>query len=350
VALTGVPMLLVGEEVLRRAHSLAEAEAVLRRYRPAALWTFVLTDLKAGQAEAVESSRDHFSVRPMESHNLVQTNHLLDPALQSLDEASVGIKMNSIYRRKKAFETLDRAPGHGASVAAIASILAYQHDPQGELEADRDVLKAHTIQTVILTAHGGQAGQVLLSEDKAPAASGRYASFAFPDLFRFPAGPLDFSEADPTHTPPAKRRHQREIAKAFHAYFDQKDLSKALHLLQGHHTLDADLFRAVARYQQGFFLDAYSLAGAALSDPRFLTEPAYLRQSLGWVKLASLLQLGQEKKDEARRLAEHLKEEQPADGRLKDLVRRVATGQPPLSSELRLKFEFFSGDLSGSMH
>lgn len=89
IGVNGVPMVLIGELVLRGARTLDEAVAILRAHRPAILWTFVLTDLRSGEARAVESSSRHFLERRMSGPSFAQTNHALHPETERLDRKSV---------------------------------------------------------------------------------------------------------------------------------------------------------------------------------------------------------------------------------------------------------------------
>jgi hypothetical protein len=342
--LSGVPMMFIGELVLRRATNLAEAEVILRKYRPALLWTFLVSDLKTGEIISVESSRRNFSVRRMESPSLVQTNHVMSESIKGEEFISLGTKINSIYRMKKAFATLETKKI--ASMATVAQILGHQANPAGEMQPYHDVMKAHTIQTVIFDSHRGVPGHVYVSIDPAPTASGRFAQFEFKNLFEG-AGSLGYKIADPNQTSPAKRERQREISLAFSAYFDEKNLPKALSLLEKHQTFGAQLFRAVVFYQQEKYLEAINAVDFALKDPRHLTEPTYIRQSFSWVKLAALLALGGSKKEEAKSLAARLVEEGPENQRLSELASAVASGKDPHHSLLRLTYEFFSGDIGG---
>lgn len=340
--LAGVPMMLIGEIVLRGARTLKEAEEILRRHRPATLWTFVVTDLKSGEAIAVETSRRHFSARGMSDGSLVQTNHVMNEEVRKDELISLGTKMNSVQRMKTAHRGLDALRGN-ATVDKMAAILAYQADEQGEMVAYRDILKAHTIQTMLFESLNGRPSQVLVSQDQAPAAGGTFVRFGFEALMA--GGPLSFEVVNPTHLSAQKRQRQIETSLAFQAYFDEKNIPKAIGLMAGQRTLDAALFRASAKYQDGFYQDAIHSADEALANPRHRDEPAYIHQSLKWVKLASLLRL--EKVAEARTLAALLRDESPENPRLRELAERVAEGRPVPERLLKIAFEFFSGDLGG---
>lgn len=345
-SLNGVPMFYIGELVLREAKSLEEAVKLLDRYRPGPLWTFVLNDLKTGEAMAVESSGEHFAVRKMEGGIFAQTNHVMHQSVREDEFISLGTKLNSVYRMKLALEKLEEMRGSAVGPGGLARILSYQEDADGELSAYHDVLKAHTIQTVLLSASGGKPEKVYLSADRAPTAAGKYAAFDWEVLFSAPKGPRAFELVDFVKTPPEKRARQREIAEAFHTYFDQHRFTDAAKLLEGHASLDAFLFRAIAHYQAGEFEESLSIARQALHNPRFLAEPVYIRQSVDWVRSAALLRLG--RTSEAKSVAESIQRSDPQNLRLREFSHLVATGKKiPDWMLSNIAFEFFSGDMSG---
>jgi hypothetical protein len=345
-SLYGVPMFFIGELVLREAKNLQEAEEILRRYRPAPLWTFVVSDLKTGETMAVESSGSHFAVRRMDSGLFAQTNHVMHQEVREHEFISLGTKLNSVHRMKIALQSLERLKGSSLEVAAFAKILSYQEDPQGQLSAYHDILKAHTIQTVLLSSAKGQPGNVYLSSDPAPTAAGRYQGFDWKSLWAQTEAPRNYEVVDFVKTPPAKRARQREISRAFHEYFDKHDFLGAAKLLEGHASLDAFLFRAIAQYQAKQFEESINIAQQALNNPRFLSEPSYIMQSVQWVRIAALLRL--QRFGEARSISENLRDSNPPNLRLKEFVELIASGKEPPAWMLKnIAFEFFSGDMSG---
>ena len=337
--LSGVPMVFIGELVLRKARSVAEAVEILRATRPAVMWTFVVTNLRTGEAVAVESSPRHFELRQIENGRFVQTNHLMNAPTRETEFVSLGIKMNSIYRMKRAFELLRRE----APLASVAETLGYQEDKGGRLNAYYDILKAHTIQTALLEA--GKDGQRLyLSVDEAPTATGRFAAFDLGKLWQHTATP-QFEIRDFARTPAETRKRQRQISDAFALYFDHHRLTEAAALVAEHGTLDAAYFATVTLTQQDRWQEALHSAEAILGNPRFLAEPAYIRQSIAWIKTAALVRLG--KRGEAQAAAESLLGENPENVRLRDFCRMVAEGRTPPAWMMRFSFDFFSGDLHG---
>lgn len=344
--LSGVPMFMIGELVLREAKSLAEAEAILRKYRPAPVWTFVVTDLKTGEAMAVETSQEHFAVRKMESGVFSQTNHIMHQEVREDEFISLGTKLNSIHRMKLAMDMLEKLRGPAVNAESFANILAYQEDKAGQLSAYHDILKAHTIQTVLLGARNGTPEKVYLSADAAPTAGGVFNAFDWNALWTPAKAPRAYEVVDLTRTPATKRERQREISQAFHAYFDQHDFESAAKFLEKHNSVDAYLFRAIAMYQAKRFEESIHITQQALNNPRWVAEPAYILQSVQWVRVAALLQLGRD--GEAQVIAAKLVESDPPNLRLKEFAGLVAAGKSLPGWMLQnIAFEFFSGDMSG---
>lgn len=341
ISVFGVPMVMIGELVLRQARSIDEAVEILRKNRPAILWTFVLTDLNRGEAAAVESSSRVFLVRRSDGKAFAQTNHVLHEEARARENASYGILTNSKFRYDYLLRELPGATG----ASSLAKLLAYQEDPLGQLSAFHDVLKSETIQTAIFEAHPAQETTLSLSIDPAPASAGRYALFSVPKLLAGNAP--SFELRDYVQTPPDKRQRQSTIAEAYRRYFDERQFAESAALLASQRTIDAALFRCVAMAAAERFADSLRLADEALRDPRFTAEPAYIRDSLTQVKLVSLFRLHRD--EEARALAQTVVEgkERAPKGGLLEIARRIVNRESVPAWRLDLQFDFFSGDLSG---
>lgn len=347
ISISGVPMALIGELVLREAKTVDEAIDALRRYRPASLWTFVLTDLKNGDAAAVESSSTVFLTRRRQGKYFVQTNHAMHAESRGSENSPFGVEANSLFRMEQAFRMLESEPPTGAG--DLAKILAYQEDPLGQLSAYHDVLKSETIQTVLFEARPGGEPTLAVSIDPAPASSGRYAEIPLAQFWK-PDAP-EWQPRDFLHTPDDKRHRQLTIADAHVRYFDRHEYAEAAALLASQRTLDAALFRCVAMAAAGRYADSLRLAEEALRDPRYTGEPVYIRESLIRVRLVSLFRLG--RGSEARALADSVVEETsrgkagPSKQKLAEIARRILNHESVPEWMLALHFDFFSGDLSG---
>ena len=181
ISLTGVPMVLIGEMVLRYAHDLQEAEEILKKHRPANLWTFVITDLKKGEARAVESSSRHFLTRVWDGNVFAQTNHAMNEKSREWENSSGGFEANSVFRMEQAQKILRESALRGKS--ELVKALSYQSNASGEMEAYHDILKSETIQTVLFEASPEGDLSLALSAEEAPAPSGQYAEFRLSSLW-----------------------------------------------------------------------------------------------------------------------------------------------------------------------
>lgn len=335
----GVPMFFIGEQVLRTARNLDDAVEILRQNRPSPLWTFVVNDLKTGQAIAVETSRKHFEVRRMQGSVFVQTNHLQNAPLLPWERISFGTKWNSVFR----FETAtQRAQSGGAQLRTVAGILSHQSDSSGQLSSYWDVLKAHTIQTLLIEKKGASV-RVLASADDAPTSGGKFVALSASQLWN--KGALSYTLETPTLVPPKARENQKAISRAFSRYFDHHDFGGAIAQLASHRTLDAALFRATAELQAKNPEASLEEARLALENPRFRSAPAHILQSLERVQLLALWSAG--KRQEARDLAQKIVDRGYARPALLEVAKAIRENRDPPRGVRRPVFEFFSGDLGG---
>lgn len=340
VGVYGVPMIMIGELVLRHAHNLDEAEEILRRHRPASIWTFVVADLNRREMMAVESSQRHFLPRRMEGNTFVQTNHNMHEESREWENGDTGVIGNSAHRMKKAFEIVENEKSPG--LETVARVLSYQENSHGYFSSYHDILKSETIQSVIFDATGQWT--LYLSADEAPSSGGKYATFPLKAFFEPGARP-EPGLIDLVRTPAEKRVRQREIAQAYHAYFDLRRPLDAAAILEGHPTLNSHLFRALAFYKEGKYQEALAIAESGQRNPRFLAEPAYIHESLATLRLASFLRMG--RKEEARQVADLLLAKSLVKGITRRLATLVAAGKAPPAWMLNFNFNFFSGDLGG---
>ena len=179
------PMLFIGELILRQANTLEDAVEILRQNRPGQLWTFILSDLRRGQVLAIEASTRHFEIRGMEGEFFAQSNHLLGSASRAEEYISESVLLNSQYRFEYALGQAQTARVRGSvSAGRAAAILAAQKHSSGDLAGYEDLIKANTIQSVVLGAKAGQEPKVYMSSDRAPTASGRYVGFKLSALWQ----------------------------------------------------------------------------------------------------------------------------------------------------------------------
>ena len=344
--LGGTPMFLIGDVVLRHARNLEEAIEQLKKLRPSPLWTFVITDFKTGEAIAVETSVSGLAVRKMQGDHFAQTNHLQTPLFTPHEHISIGTKYNSVYRFDLAMKMLAKIKQSEQTQALerLAAILSYQKDPAGNLVGYHDVLKAHTIQTVLFQKNNGHIS-ALFSMDDAPTASGRFAEFHIDNLWDF-TNSLNYKTKNPTNYATPVRAKQKAISRAFAKYFDQHDYQGALKEIGKQESLDAKLFAATALYQDGKYDEAISVAQAALTNLKYLSEPTQIRDSLERVQLLALWQAsrGPEAKALANKVLARKRAVRPG---LHNLAKALVKNGKPEKKQRKITFEFFSGDLGG---
>lgn len=341
--LGGVPMFLIGEKVLRTARNLEEAENILRDHRPGPLWTFVISDLKVGKSIAIETSKKQFAVRRMDGDRFAQSNHVDSLSLRDLEHIDHGIKVNSVLRLKKAMELISGPRSGEKPLETAARALAYHENADGDLSADRDIIKALTIQTIFLEKNEKDT-TIYLSSDLAPSSTGRFVRFRVEDFF----GEGDvlrkrgFETVDLVSTPPTIRAKQVATGKAFAAYFDHKDYGAALEHLQGQNSPDARLFRSIVFLHQDRLENAVSEAKAAESAvlPKGAAFSDEMRDSVRWVQMIALERM--KKHAEAVAVADQILRDPMRDETLWKVARKVHDGKVE-ASDLKLRFDFFSG-------
>lgn len=339
----GIPMMFVGELVLREAQSLEDAIRIIERNRPSNFWTFVLTDLKTGEALAIENSAKHFHIRKMTGKSFVQTNHIRGDS--KAEFVSPGTKSNSEYRMRLAEGRMKSLKIEAASLHKAVEILSYQEDPLGKIMAHKDVLKAHTIQTILLEKDPAHFSPfVFVSQDSAPTASGSFLKFTLSELFEA-RDSVSFQRWDASEDNKRKRKSQEEISSSFAAYFDQKNIPKAISFLSGHDTISSALFEAVAKYQLGNYSEAARLSEVALHNPRFVKDSPHIVQSLWWVRLASLYRNADPQANQLS--AQNSWKKSVINPRFQALLEALRQGRTPPKSSLLLSYEFFSGDIAG---
>lgn len=348
----GVPVYFVGETVLRRARTIEQAIAVLRETRPGPLWTFVITDLNSRQAVAVEASAHHFFVRKMEGAAFAQTNHLLAaPAAEAEEIENIPFTTlrNSRLRHAIALEALKKATPERRIETAL-EILAYQPDRLSADPSHRDILKADTIQTALFERTPAGEPRVYLGMDPAPTPSGRFVRLSLDRIWASSAAePLvAIAEVvDPLATPRETRERQLRLADAYVATWDQDDPERAIELLRELPGPGAALIRAILYYELERYGEARDEAEATLQTE--LAKPESARdtvviQSLRAVSLLSRYRLHPEDTILSV-LARELGKSDPVNPSLEKITKRLRRGQPLTHGELKISYDWFSGDL-----
>lgn len=250
----GLPVYLVGDEVLRTCRSIPEALAHLASNRPQNIWTFVLADVRSNLACSVEVSptirgANGLYVRAMEDGVFAQANHLSSPVLKQRERISSGNLYNSQHRQAVAERLMRQALVAGDDLGTVARrILAYQENADGRLALHHDILKAETIQSIVLHHVQGRT-RALLAIEEAPTAGGRFAEIDIDMCWTNVAQAIG-----PIHPPlasPEARDRQRGLARAHVAIDDDFHPREALRLLPDDGTPSASLIRMTLWLQAG---------------------------------------------------------------------------------------------------
>lgn len=333
----GMPMLFVGELVLRQAKSLEDAVEIIKIHPPGPMWVFVITDLNKQESWSVEASATEVSVRKMIGDLHVQTNHMLAADRSQKEIAYSGHGANSRFRMQMAEQIISQ----GKSVTALqgAQVLSFQTNPMGELSTSQDILKGETIQSLIFEMTK-KSKKLFIGFDSAPVASGRYLEFDFAQLLE--AKPeLNYEIQDFLRTDSVKRMNQLKIAQAA-SLLDRGNITAAAEQFAGQTTFDAQIFQAIAflktdRPQKALeVVQKINLETAQASNE--------MKQAKPWLELVSMLKLGLN--EPALKLATELKVEEIKDAEFKKLIDIVRKREFTRASGAELNYSLFSGYLS----
>src|SRR5690606_25879870 len=112
--LGGTPIAMVGDAIMRPAHDLDEAEALLRAHRPIGCWTYVICDGKAREVLCWEEDPRHQAPRRVRggSETFAYTNIYLDPELGATEVNHYGSYWRHNAGRYRRAQALLSA-GHG---------------------------------------------------------------------------------------------------------------------------------------------------------------------------------------------------------------------------------------------
>ena len=346
---TGIPMFLLGEKLLRSVKSIEEAIQFLDANRPGPLWTYVITNLNTGEAAAIEVSQRHFHVRRADGPNFAQTNHVAGADILAQEWIRPAIMRNSSFRYRRALELLAGDPELGIDERLPFFILAKQADSNGELGGSRDIMKPHTIQTLVFRSRLNQgiaAQSVSISIGEAPAASGEFIEFSLEHLL-FPenaSADLQGRSFNPTKTPANIRENQKINSRVFYTDFDHNKLREAADLLATQKSPTAFLYRASTELALGNFAKAQEhVESGRNSLPASSVADYPLRDSFTIVSALAFVAAG----DSARAKAEANRavEAGTDSEELLEIQRLLNANEKIPQRLLKLRFDFFAGNL-----
>lgn len=340
----GIPMFFLGEMLLREVSNLDAAKAFFEKYRPGTNWTFVVTDLRLGEAIAIEASPEGVNVRPMDGDRFAQTNHL--DGKTNVELIRPATLWNSRFRMEKAMALLkgDVSPS-GWTSDSIYHLLAFRSDLGGELSGYRDIIKPHTIQTAVFERKSDGEWQLNLSRDPAPTASGSFVRWNIASLLQPEEATrnLSFESHQGTTTSPEIRKNQEANSTAFRQSFDERNDDAALATIAKQSSVGAKLFRAIVDLKEKRYSEAYSGAEAALKEIEADTDLFLVKEGLTRVMINA--SVGLEQYSHAKELARQALGAGTTSSELLDTA-RILESSKSLPLRLRvLHYDFFSGNL-----
>ncbi len=339
----GLPVLLIGDQLLQKAKNTEEAIAFLKKYRPGSMWTFVVGSLKENTTYAVETSKSHFYVRKETGPSFVQTNHLAGPKLQQHQWMDPAGLHNSKSRYTYVLNQLEKNKSN-FNIRKLIELLSYQSNPTGEMSQLNDIVKPNTIQTILLHQSPNKDTNIYLSMDPAPTSSGRFLKLSFSDIFQQARSPnfKGFSYTVISQKSPrtlAQRKNQKDSSLAQEIYTDDKEYIKAATTINQQSTPSAQLFKAVAHYKGKKYEKSLEISQAAIASKQKI--PPFIYDGLMRVNILSLVNL--KNTEAAKNLAVQLSKEKIKNYELKEIIQDIINGEEP--SHQYLRFSFSTGTI-----
>ena len=230
----GIPVFLLGQEILRRARTLDEAAALVQAARPAAGWNYHVISARERKAFTVELCQAAVDLRHSNSDVSITTNHWTQPAtLPHLMTAISTFTADSHARAKRAQALLDAA--HGTlNAAAAAAILGDAIDPEsGRPRCFPNTIAAnHTVSSSVWCP---DAHTVYVGAGGAPTSQGRFVAMPTSDALdpeTFGQSPVEFLEPAPVGAEAPGLAEARQMLIAARIAFEyQNDAPAAADLL-----------------------------------------------------------------------------------------------------------------------
>lgn len=356
--LRGTPLIFVGELVLRQATTIGQALEIVKANRPSAQWTFVISDLKTGQTVAAETSSQQFEVRHLENGIFVQTNHSMSENTKKNQSIDVGTYYNSVLRMEKAKELLAKIDSsektsarssRASSLTAIAQILTYQKNAEGELSAHEDILKSMTIQTVMVEkinmSSPLDSATVSVSVDLAPSSSGRFVTWGMGEIWKLKTEKdLKLNIKNFSQTTPEIRRKQRVFAEASAALEDGTHYSKALDLMSTQKSPASVFARAIWHHHLKQYAEAVKILQDLKSSGSLAKEYKYFQQAVDWLEIVCLSEI--EKTDVVKARAKQIQMADILDPHYAEIVKFLSEGRSLKDRQKEFNYDFFSGYFS----
>lgn len=185
VSMLGLPVFMVGQELLREARSLGEVLAALGDARPAAGWNYHVVSVRERLAATVEMAADAVRTRHSKGDYQITTNHWLDPEMVPRYLTISATFAEDTRARYQRVEELILASAGELDEQGALSALADKRDPiTGQIRSFPNTVASPT--TVSSSVWQPDRGRLLVSAGRAPASQGRFVEL--PTVDRIAAG------------------------------------------------------------------------------------------------------------------------------------------------------------------
>lgn len=219
--LGGVPIGTVGDEVMRSARSLEEAEKILRAHTPIGCWTYVVADGRSRQVIALEQNPDRMAtIRPdAGASTFGYANIYLDRELGDTEVDLYGSYWRHNHGRHARANALLEGRRGDLDAAGMAAILGHAGSPG--CRVSDSIAMVLTVGSVVFRPGDGV---VWVGDGEAPTSHGAFLPFS---LGAGGYAPEHGVLRGDTGRDPAALRAFEEFRRAYVAYTDDDDLRRA---------------------------------------------------------------------------------------------------------------------------
>ena len=174
----------IGEDILRRARNLEEALAILRNYKVASSWAFVVADGKKRRAFIYETHPKAAGVRWLDESNptLTHSNFYQTSEPASLEYATTERMVWDNYSRSQRLKQIIEKAGDRFDIAEAVKAISDHWDPYWDTEKimNRTVSQIYNVQSVVWDLENMKA---YFAEGDAPVQLGKYFEYDMGAIF-----------------------------------------------------------------------------------------------------------------------------------------------------------------------
>lgn len=230
----GVPILVLGHEIMRRAQSLQKAVEILNDFPRIAGWSMVISSYREKNAIVAEMDAQELKLRGIKKRFLVSTNHYSFSSFKKHEYwITKGRELDSQARYCQA-ESILKEKGGRLSVEDAIAVLRHTQDPNLQMERayGYTISQVHTVSSVVFEPENRR---IYFACGLPPVAQQNVFAFEV-----FP-GPTPCDDRLPGSSgEDSKQRARLQYALAFESYFPQGDLARVASYLEQACTLNSE--------------------------------------------------------------------------------------------------------------